>query len=85
MPTPHESWSQIIADLRARATEVGLSTREQEIVVLVAEGFSNREIALRCYICEQTVKDHLKHIFAKLGVHQRSAVFSRLLGAGSVR
>jgi len=48
-----------------------LSQREREIVVLVAQGFKNKEIAERMFISEQTVKNHLHNIFDKLGVGDR--------------
>ena len=48
-----------------------LSTRELEIVVLVARGFKNKEMAERMFITEQTVKNHLHNIFDKVGVSDR--------------
>jgi DNA-binding NarL/FixJ family response regulator len=48
-----------------------LSTREREIVILVAQGFKNKEMAERMFISEQTVKNHLHNIFDKLGVSDR--------------
>ncbi len=48
-----------------------LSGREREIVVLVSQGFRNKEIAEKMFISEQTVKNHLHNIFDKLGVSDR--------------
>ena len=48
-----------------------LSQREREIVILVAQGFKNKEMAERMFISEQTVKNHLHNIFDKLGVSDR--------------
>src|SRR6266704_2447444 len=48
-----------------------LSQREREIVVLVAQGFKNKEMAEKMFISEQTVKNHLHNIFDKLGVSDR--------------
>lgn len=48
-----------------------LSTREREIVGLVAQGFKNKEMAEKMFISEQTVKNHLHNIFDKLGVSDR--------------
>ena len=48
-----------------------LSTREREIVQLVAQGFKNKEMAEKMFISEQTVKNHLHNIFDKLGVSDR--------------
>lgn len=56
-----------------------LTQREREIVLLLVQGLSNKEIAKHCYISEQTVKDHLKHVFSKVGVHHRAMLISTLL------
>ena len=48
-----------------------LSQREREIVVLVAQGFKNKEMAEKMFISEQTVKNDLHNIFDKLGVSDR--------------
>src|SRR5271155_6094500 len=48
-----------------------LSTREREIVQLVAQGYKNQEMAEKMFISEQTVKNHLHNIFDKLGVSDR--------------
>jgi DNA-binding CsgD family transcriptional regulator/PAS domain-containing protein len=50
----------------------GLSPREQEVVELVVRGLSNRAIAEAASISENTVKQHLKRVYAKLGVHSRA-------------
>lgn len=49
-----------------------LSGRELEVLDLVAQGLSNREIAQALYISEKTVKTHVSHILAKLGVQDRT-------------
>jgi two-component system, NarL family, nitrate/nitrite response regulator NarL len=59
------------ARLGLREQGAALSTREREIVVLVAQGFKNKEMAERMFISEQTVKNHLHNIFDKLGVSDR--------------
>jgi DNA-binding CsgD family transcriptional regulator len=51
----------------------GLTARETEVLRLVAEGKTNRLIALDLYLSEKTVARHLSNIFAKLGVSTRSA------------
>jgi two-component system nitrate/nitrite response regulator NarL len=48
-----------------------LSNRENEIVQLIVQGFRNKEIGVRLFISEQTVKNHLHNIFDKLGVSDR--------------
>ena len=59
------------ARLGVRDQGAALSTREREIVSLVAQGFKNKEMAERMFISEQTVKNHLHNIFDKLGVSDR--------------
>lgn len=48
-----------------------LSERELEVLVLLSTGVSNKEIAPILFICESTVKTHVEHIIAKLGVSDR--------------
>jgi ATP/maltotriose-dependent transcriptional regulator MalT len=50
-----------------------LSARERQVLALVAKGASNREIARELFISEATVKTHLTHLYAKLGVNDRAA------------
>jgi DNA-binding NarL/FixJ family response regulator len=54
-----------------------LTSREQEIAALVAEGLSNKEIARKAGISEGTVKLHLHNIYQKLGVSNRTALAMR--------
>ena len=59
---------------RVRAPEPDLlSQRELEVLGLVAAGTTNREAAARLFISEATVKTHLLHVYAKLGVTDRAA------------
>jgi two-component system response regulator DegU len=51
-----------------------LSSREFEIVRLIADGLSNREIGNRLSLSEKTVKNHVSHILAKAKVNARSGV-----------
>jgi two-component system, NarL family, response regulator LiaR len=55
----------------ARAREVGLTPREQQILTLIAAGHSNREIAEALFVSENTVKTHSSRVFEKLGVNRR--------------
>lgn len=57
-------------------TDLGraLTDRENEIVQLVSEGLKNREIAARLFITEKTVKNHIRHIFDKIGARQRADI-----------
>ncbi|MEV4878916.1 response regulator transcription factor [Streptomyces cyaneofuscatus] len=57
----------------AAPADASLSAREREVLVLVAKGTTNREIAAELFISEATVKTHLTHIFAKLGTKDRAA------------
>jgi len=58
---------------RTRTSPAGLSTRELEVLRLLARGLSNREIADQLVISEHTVSRHLQNIFGKVGVGTRSA------------
>jgi DNA-binding NarL/FixJ family response regulator len=60
--------------------EAGLSPREVEVMELIAAGLSNTEISRRCFLSEKTVKNHVNHIFAKLGVRTRAEAVSTWLG-----
>jgi len=65
-----------------------LSLRERQVLELLVEGLSNQEIAVRLVISNNTVKRHLKSIFAKLGVHNRAnavALATRYLKPTSIR
>jgi DNA-binding CsgD family transcriptional regulator/GAF domain-containing protein len=55
-----------------------LTRREQEIVALVAEGLSNREIGLQLFISRDAVKQSLKRIFRKLDVSARAEMIAKL-------
>jgi LuxR family transcriptional regulator, maltose regulon positive regulatory protein len=54
-----------------------LSAREGDILKLIAEGLSNKEIARNLAITPETVKSHVKHIFAKLNVEKRTQAVTR--------
>ena len=59
-----------------------LTGREQEILVMLARGSTNQEIAGRLFISINTVKRHLKSIFSKLDIHTRSAAAGRAAALG---
>jgi LuxR family maltose regulon positive regulatory protein len=62
----------------ARATlPEPLTDREQDVLELLAAGLTNREVAERLVISAETVKKHTGSIYAKLGVHSRSAATAR--------
>ena len=56
----------------ARLSELQITPRELEILGLVAEGLSNREIAARVFVSENTVKTHVSRVFDKLGARRRT-------------
>jgi DNA-binding CsgD family transcriptional regulator len=58
-----------------------LTPREREIVELVAEGKTNAQIAVQLWVAPSTVKKHLEHIYAKLGVGRRTAAATLLRSA----
>ncbi len=60
------------------AIRYGLSKREKELTTLIFQGFSNMEIGERMFISEHTVKVHLKHIFDKVGVKNRTSLVRKL-------
>ncbi|WP_219471026.1 response regulator [Nonomuraea rhizosphaerae] len=62
-----------------------LSRRELEVLGLIARGATNREAAARLFITEATVKTHLLHIFAKLGVKDRAAAVAAAYERGLIK
>lgn len=68
----------------AKVSEVlaHLTRREREVLELVAQGLSNKEIAEALVITTNTVKRHLKSIFEKLEVHTRAAAAAKAISAG---
>lgn len=60
-----------------RRPDVGLTDRELEVVGLLCQGLSNAAIAQQLWLTEKTVKNHLNHIFAKLGVRSRTEAVVR--------
>lgn len=60
--------------------DFGLSSREVEVMDLIASGMNNRQIAAACFISEKTVKNHINRIFAKLHSSSRSEAIAYWLG-----
>ncbi|RKT19600.1 LuxR family two component transcriptional regulator [Streptomyces sp. 1114.5] len=56
---------------RPVTTGPALTTREQEVLALIGEGLTNRQIGERLYLAEKTVKNHVSRLLAKLGVERR--------------
>jgi NarL family two-component system response regulator YdfI len=61
-----------------------LTTREHDVLALLADGLSNRDIASRLDISEHTVKFHLASIFGKLGASTRTEAVQRGLRLGVI-
>jgi two-component system, NarL family, response regulator LiaR len=67
-PTAEEPF---LPDERKRE-RLGITPREFEVLVLIAEGMSNREIAEKLFVSENTVKTHSSRVFDKLGAKRRT-------------
>ncbi|MGI5157537.1 response regulator [Microbispora sp. CA-102843] len=63
--------ARLVSRVRAPGNH-SLSSREREVLRLVAKGSSNREIAAALFVSEATVKSHLTHIYGKLGAKDRA-------------
>jgi DNA-binding NarL/FixJ family response regulator len=63
---------EVAVELAQHATDDTLSLREIEVLRLVSRGNANKEIAVRLFITEETVKGHIKHILSKLGANDRT-------------
>jgi DNA-binding NarL/FixJ family response regulator len=63
----------------------GLSSREIDVLTAVARGHSNKQVARQLHLSEATVKTHLLHIYAKLGVADRTAAVTTALERGIIR
>lgn len=66
---------------RRRTDEIGLSPREREVARLVAQGYTNGEIAETLSISAWTVATHLRRVFGKLNVRSRAHMVAALIEA----
>ena len=73
--------TRLMGQMRAPALEP-LSQRELEVLGLIARGHTNREAAAALFISEATVKTHLLHVYAKLGVNDRAAAVATAFERG---
>jgi DNA-binding NarL/FixJ family response regulator len=69
-------------EMREALQIFGFSQREVEVALLLSRGLKNHEIGKHLYISEYTVKNHLRSIFRKLDVSNRTAATHRLLTVG---
>jgi DNA-binding CsgD family transcriptional regulator len=70
VPVPAVS-GPFVADA-AKIESLGITPRELEVLALIAEGLSNREMAERLFVSENTVKTHTSRVFDKLGASRRT-------------
>ncbi len=63
----------------------GLTTREAEVLMLIADGLSNQEIAFKLHVSSATVKTHINNLFAKTGIKDRAQAVRYAYGKGLVR
>ena len=68
----------------ARLQQLGITPRELEILEAMAAGFSNREIAERLFVSENTVKTHAGRLFDKLSAQRRTQAVQRAKEAGLI-
>src|SRR5256885_15549887 len=67
-----------------RLEQLGITRRELEILEAMAAGFSNREIAERLFVSENTVKTHAGRLFGKLSAQRRTQAVQRAKEAGLI-
>jgi non-specific serine/threonine protein kinase len=62
---------------------MGVTSREMDVLLLVAEGLTNKEVAERLYLAPRTVKGHVELLLAKTGAANRTQLATRLRGSRS--
>jgi len=79
----------VVGDARAKSSEAlkksGLSRREMEIAGLICDGLKNREIGEKLFISEYTVENHLRSIYQKMDVSNRTSLVNRITFAKNER
>ncbi len=70
---------------RMRTPATALSRRETEVLRLVADGLSNAAVSKQLFLSQATVKSHLVHIYAKLGVDSRTSAVAAATAQGLIR
>ena len=83
VPVPVEVRAPFVRN-QARAAQLGITPRELEILEAIAAGLSNREIAERLFVSENTVKTHTARLFDKLSARRRTQAVQRAKEAGLI-
>jgi DNA-binding NarL/FixJ family response regulator len=82
-PMTSEIARRVVESFRQRARTrddfVRLTTREEEVLVMLSKGYSNKEIADRIDLSVDTVRSHLKHIYEKMHVRSRAEAVARYM------
>ncbi|MFJ8995187.1 response regulator [Streptomyces sp. NPDC102279] len=84
----HSALAPTVADRlmdRMRTPAAALSRRELEVLELVKNGLSNQQISKKLFLSQATVKSHLVHIYAKLGVDSRTSAVAAATERGVIR
>lgn len=82
----HETPKEIApAPVALPVVESPLTDRELQVIQLLGEGRSNKETAATLHISDQTVKNHISHIFAKLGVNDRTSAVLMAISNGWIK
>ncbi|WP_328672322.1 response regulator transcription factor [Streptomyces sp. NBC_00328] len=84
----HSALAPKVADRlmdRMRTPAAALSRRELEVLELVKDGLSNQRISKELFLSQATVKSHLVHIYAKLGVDSRTSAVAAATERGVIR
>ena len=86
-PAAHEALLAAASGRRGPAPQLpdGLTVREAEVLRLIAEGLSNRDIARTLFVSPATVKSHINHVFAKTGAKDRAQAVSYAYREGLVQ
>jgi NarL family two-component system response regulator LiaR len=76
--------SYLLGTIRVPEFTASLTPREMDVLRLLARGYSNKEIARTLHLVEETIKSHVRHILAKLGVQSRTQAVLAAIRSGIV-